>query len=114
MAVVGIAALLSANETMRRRGQIYRVKADYHFAASHQLANEGNLFICGYGMTEEKLAAIHAQRRAEKLAVQDAVEYHARLHRKYLRASETPWLPVEPDPPPPHRSNPILVSADDY
>ncbi len=34
--------------------------------------------------------------RASRLAA-----YHARLESKYGRAAHNPWLPVEPDPPPP-------------
>jgi hypothetical protein len=28
-------------------------------------------------------------------------EYHARMRGKWVRAASSPWIPVEPDPPPP-------------
>ncbi len=114
MAVVAIVAILSTVEETRRRGQSYRLQAEYHLAASRQLANESNCFLCGFGLTEQRREAIEARRTAERSVVQEAVEYHTRLHRKYQLASETPWLTVDPDPPPPPRGNPTLATADDY
>lgn len=32
---------------------------------------------------------------------EELAEYHARLRDKYESASARPWLPVDPDPPPP-------------
>ena len=29
------------------------------------------------------------------------VDYHSKLAAKYKKAEQKPWLPVEPDPPPP-------------
>ena len=51
---------------------------------------------------------------AERKALLEASEYHLRLHAKYERASERPWLPVRSDPPPPPGGYPGLVTAADY
>jgi hypothetical protein len=47
---------------------------------------------------EEARARLH-MRLASKYRRQ--AEYHAVLGRKYKAAASRPWLPVEPDPPPP-------------
>jgi hypothetical protein len=41
----------------------------------------------------------------------DAAGYYASLRRKYARASFTPWLSVEPDPPPPWSARDPWVRA---
>jgi hypothetical protein len=47
---------------------------------------------------EEARARLH-RRLASKY--QKRAEYHALLGRKYEHAARYPWLPVDPDPPPP-------------
>ena len=38
---------------------------------------------------------------AEARAMQPIIDYYAALRHKYERAAARPWLPVDPDPPPP-------------
>jgi hypothetical protein len=114
MAVVAIAASSLGVYDLWRRGQSYRLQAWYHLAATRQLANDSRSFLCSYGLTERQIEANRARRAAERSVLLKASEYHLRLHAKYQRASERPWLPVGPDPPPPPGSHPSLVTADDY
>jgi hypothetical protein len=114
MVVVAVAAMAAAGEETRRRGQSYRLRAEYHLAARRQLDGERKTFWCGYGLSDKQIEAIQFRRDAERRVIQEAVEYHDRLYSKYQLAARRPWLPVDLDPPPPWRANPILVTADDY
>jgi hypothetical protein len=114
MAAVAIAASSLGVYDLWRRGQSYRLQAWYHLAASRQLVNDSSSSLCSYGLTERQIAANRARRNAERSVLVKASEYHLRLHAKYQRASELPWLPVGPDPPPPPGSHPTLVTAADY
>jgi hypothetical protein len=114
MAVVAVAAGLSGVYEMRRKGESYRQRAWYHLAASHQLVNDGRSSLCSYGLSQSQIEANRARERTERRALLAASAYHLRLHEKYTRASERPWLPVGLDPPPPPGGNPTLVTADDY
>jgi hypothetical protein len=49
------------------------------------------------GMSNEEI--MHLYRRYEQIT--DRADHHASLVRKYEHAARYPWLPVEPDPPPP-------------
>jgi hypothetical protein len=54
-------------------------------------------------MSKGAIEAANLKRRGDpraKLAYARA-DYHQAMWLKYLRASRTPWLPVEPDPPEP-------------
>jgi hypothetical protein len=114
MAVVAVAASSLGVHDLWRRGQSYRLRAWYHLAASHQLVNDSRSSLCSYGLTERQIEANRARWIAERSVLLTASEYHLRLHAKYQRAAERPWLPVGPDPPPPPGSHPSLVTADDY
>jgi hypothetical protein len=114
LVVVAVAALLSAHCEMRRRGHAFSLRAAYHLAASEQLDRDRRSFWCGYGLSEEHIQRVRAERNAEWNVVQRAVNYHLRLHAKYQLAARRPWLPVESDPVPPPRANPTLASADEY
>jgi len=114
MVIVAVVAVSAAFEEIRRRGQGYRLRAQYHLAASQQLDRDGRRFVCGYGLTDERLEVIEVRRNAEWRVIQDAVGYHSRLHATYQLAAERPWLPVDSDPPPPPGANPVLASAEDY
>jgi hypothetical protein len=52
-----------------------------------------------------KRAADHARHlRSGRYFIYDSTElreWHDQMRRKYERAASRPWLPVEPDPPPP-------------
>ncbi len=117
MSIVALAAVAAAAHEMRLRSQAYRRLADYHIAASQQLLRDNKDILCGYArsfLSEAQLARRQRERDAETRIVERAAEYHLRLHAKYLRAGQRPWLPVEADPFPPPRANPALASADDY
>jgi hypothetical protein len=117
MSIVALAAMAAAAHEMRLRSQAYRRRADYHIAAREQLLRDNKDMLCGYARSQlsaAQLARRQGERDAETRIVEKAAEYHLRLHAKYLRAGERPWLPVDPDPLPPPRANPALASADDY
>ena len=115
MAVVAVAASSLGVYDLWRRGQSYRLQAWYHLAASRQLANNDvRGALCSYGLTERQIEANRARWIAERSVLLTASEYHLRLHAKYQRAAERPWLPVGPDPPPPPGSHPSLVTSADY
>ena len=55
-------------------------------------------------MPEDHKAAIRMSAKDFREDAEQATRraaYHASLKRKYERAARYPWLPVEPDPPPP-------------
>ena len=114
LVLVALAAGTLACIEMRRRQRTYRDRAWYHFAASDQLARDSRRHLCMFCFTEPQAQAIRSRVSAERTALVVASEYHRRLHKKYLRAAQRPWLPVAPDPPPPPGANPALASADDY
>jgi hypothetical protein len=114
MVVVGIAAAFCAAAEMRRRSQSSRERAAYHFAARHQLEMDCRSFVCGFGMSQERLEEIARLRADEQKLLIAAAEYHRGLERKYLSAAARPWLPIKSDPPAPPKGNPKLISADDY
>jgi hypothetical protein len=114
MAVVAMTAAVSGLCEMRRRGHSCRLRAEYHLAASRQLANDARSFLCTFGMTQSHIEQIEREQRARRRTLLNASDYHLRLHAKYERASERPWLLVCPDPEAPPDGNPALVSADDY
>jgi hypothetical protein len=114
MALVAVMAGAMACCEMQRRRRTYRAQAWYHLAASHQLAVDSRWSLCMFGFSEQLAKAIQASRLAERTALLTASEYHLRLHAKYERAAQRPWLPVAPDPSPPPGGNAALVSADDY
>jgi hypothetical protein len=117
MSIVALAAMAAAAHEMRLRSQAYRRRADYHIAASQQTLRDNKDILCGYVrslLSAAQLAQRQRERDAETRIVEKAAQYHLRLHAKYLKAEERPWLPVDPDPPPPLRANPALASADDY
>jgi hypothetical protein len=110
-----VAVSMGVGVELRRRSQVFHRMAEYHSAASHQLADEGRYHFCGYGRSSEQIETYNARAKTadEKLALA-ASEYHESLRGKYESASRWPCLPIDPDPPPPPRSYPRLVTADDY
>jgi hypothetical protein len=114
MAAVGIVAISCFVVEMQRRSEFLREKAAYHFAASHQLEEECRLFICGYGIPNERVAEAARKRAEEQKPLRVASEYHHALELKYRAAAARPWLPIAADPPAPPKGNPPLLSADDY
>jgi hypothetical protein len=112
--LVAVVAVVAAFEEMRRRGERYRLCAEYHLAASQQLDRDRRSFVCGNAMNEEHMARKQAARAAEWKLDQPAVDYHLRLHAKYQLAARRPWLRVDSDPPTPPGANPRLASADEY
>jgi hypothetical protein len=114
MALVAVMAGGMAYCEMQHRQRTYRAQAWYHLAASHQLAIDCRWSPCTFGSPEQLVEAIQASRLAERAPLLTASEYHVRLHAKYERAPQHPWLPVAPDPLPPPGGNPALVTTADY
>ena len=114
MLLVAVMAGAMAYCEMQRRRRTYHAQAWYHLAASHQIAIDSRWSPCTFGSPKQRAEAIQARRLAERTALLTACEYHVRLHAKYERAAQRPWMPVAPDPSPPPGGNPALVTADDY
>jgi tetratricopeptide (TPR) repeat protein len=110
---------LESEGLARNMTKFYRDSAESDEASSKRWSSPGVLSrLLGFkgepGLAEihSNLAEIHSKQaeREKDLAIQgrdqatkyaEAAAYHAALKRKYLRAASRPWLPVEPDPPPP-------------
>ncbi len=90
MGAVAIVALLLAWVQMRRRFDERRASFEDQSVihAAHEILQRGGGADVFSGIGEIKPNA----RRAA---------YHARMRQKYERAARYPWLPIEPDPPPP-------------
>ncbi len=115
IAVVAVVAVVSAGVVLtHRRSQAFRDRASYHAAASHQLEMEARFWLCGFGISPERIEQTAREWTADKNRQRSAAEYHRRLSVKYQAAAARPWYPVSSDPPPPPLANPKLVSADDY
>ena len=114
LALVAVIAGAMAYCEMQHRQRTYRAQASYHLAASHLLAIDSRWSPCTFGSPAQLVESIQASRLAKRAALLTASEYHLRLHAKYERAAQRPWLPVAPDPSPPPGGNPALVTADDY
>jgi hypothetical protein len=123
MALVAVAALASAAEMTRRRGEAYAKKA------VEQEVQEGNLRAGAKirdGMadtckreaergkesffyrqnpewTAEWLMKQAASQAEEARYEHELAAFHEKLKIKYQHAARYPWLPVEPDPPRPRR-----------
>ena len=89
MALVAIAALMMAGAVLVKRSSEFRALAEEQ--ADSEMAS------LAYS-DDARGARGDAQRvaRGEQMAA-----YHRELRIKYERAARYPWLPVEPDPPPP-------------
>jgi len=114
MALVAVAAAASGFAAMHQRSRSFRDRAEYHLAACHQLEMEDRFFLCGFGISAERLEEIRRERVVEQQVVSAAADYHRRLSAKYQLAFRRPWLSIEDDPPAPPKGNPALVTADDY
>src|SRR5262249_51267935 len=85
MIAVAFVAITSGTMLMWHRSCEYDRRAKYHA-----------MILTGLIVVDGKIAGIrdHDLSEAER-------EYHDQLLGKYDRAARNPWLPVEPDPPPP-------------
>jgi hypothetical protein len=77
VAVAGVALLVGAFVTLQRAAYFMRLAAAHEHFAHHLRSTAG------------------------PAGDQTAAEHNERLARRYQRAAARPWLPVEPDPPPP-------------
>ena len=89
VAVVAVAALIQGGEFLRRRSHDYAARAD-NYAVELTLGGAEEPWP---PITAEEI--ISEQRKAERL------RYYSAMEQKYRHAARRPWLPVEPDPPPP-------------
>jgi hypothetical protein len=89
MALVAIAALIMAGAVLVTRSSGFRAVAEEQ-ADSEMVSLEYADDARGERGEPQRVA------RGEQMAA-----YHHELRIKYERAARYPWLPVEPDPPPP-------------
>jgi hypothetical protein len=102
MIAVAILALLAFGESMRRRRGRYRVLAEYHALSERSYAMFARMYRETLPFpTDEPGAALSPAARAKAERAEAGGAYHAAMRRKYEHAARSPWLPVEPDPPPP-------------
>lgn len=85
-------------------------KAAVYYAAMEKLQRDLQRFGEEDARAEEELALAFGQKVSGEQKEQQATEargmqrladWYAELKRKYERAAARPWLPVDPDPPPP-------------
>ncbi len=85
-------------------GLSYRFSGDYRRQARF-FARAGEIAAFRARNVESGAARLDGYTDEQKRKVVDQarrfVEYASRLKSKYERAAYVPWLPVEPDPPPP-------------
>ena len=120
MVSVAVVAVLVANVELMRRHVVSRALATKHAAmqaeleAARRLAEERAKWVellAERGEVEaptsfpliDPLAGATTLSEVRALSTRYAKQaaYHAQLRRKYERAAARPWLPIEPDPPPP-------------
>jgi hypothetical protein len=90
VAVAVVALVLGIVAFVRRRAQ-FRALADYHAETARRIRS------AHVWVTRPGGAFVHTT----ALAPRPVIDYHATLAVKYEHAARYPWLPVEPDPPPP-------------
>jgi hypothetical protein len=94
LAPLAVVVLLLGANVMRQRNWYRGEQAQRHDIFLGEYGDESELPTAprtpGFRLTAE-MAAYHARMRA----------YHAWMKRKWERAASDPWLPVEPNPPPP-------------
>jgi hypothetical protein len=85
-------------------------KAAAYYASLEKLHRESRRFVEDGGRAEEELALAFGEKVSGEDKKQQSTEvrgwqrlsdYCAALRRKYERAAARPWIPVDPDPPPP-------------
>jgi membrane protein required for beta-lactamase induction len=109
MVIVAVVALALGAGQMTRRSRDYRDRAEYHRRREAEHAREARLATIRPGKTIENYlearggrdfsGRIRSERSASHLIALS--EYHGKMKSKYSIAALFPWLPVEPDTPPP-------------
>ncbi len=109
MLAVAVLALIMGGARVVWLRDRYR-KAAAYYAAMEKLQRELQRFTVKDAAAEEELAIAFGmkvtaegkeQAAAEARAMQPIIDDYAALRHKYERAAARPWLPVDPDPPPP-------------
>jgi hypothetical protein len=112
MVAVAIVALLMGAGRLLWLRWTFQVAALAH-AANENLARVLQEMVEDEGKDERELEiafgmspapepeAVVKKRAADAAMNRKTAEYHAALKRKCERAARYPWLPVQPDPPPP-------------
>jgi hypothetical protein len=115
VATAVVAALLGRAAGVRRRGESFRHRAEYHLWADGHLTDEaGGPLGCSTGLEEGDIERIFCGRGPRECRAFHAAEYHYALSEKYLKAAERPWLPVAEDPPPPPGAYPSFKADARY
>jgi hypothetical protein len=86
VAVAVVAATLGAVVFERRRVRLVEIADDHDRMIRHLRSRDANT------STRRPDGTVPSPRR---------LDYHARMAKKYRLAASRPWLPLEPDPPPP-------------
>jgi hypothetical protein len=105
MIIIAISAIATWGYTLWRRSAEYASKAEQ--CEVEVFMYKENLDRIDY----EEEAPFHNRKRTsfseeetiKRNQYEHLLRYAERLGRKYRRAARFPWLPVEPDPPPPGR-----------
>jgi hypothetical protein len=109
MAAVAVLALIMGGARIAWLRDRYRKAAAYYAAMENLQRTIQRSTVESAAAEEELLLAFDQkvsaddkqQAAAEAKAMQPLIDYYAALKRKYERAAARPWLPVDPDPPPP-------------
>ena len=99
IAVAAIGLLIGGEILLKQRRDYFAFLARSHqtnTSAARGKALKSRFGRTG-GMTTEEI--MHLRRDYDRML--DRADHHASLARKYEHAARYPWLPVEPDPPPP-------------
>ena len=101
IAVAAIGLMIGGGVRLKQRRDYFLSLAQSHQmeVASSTARGEALKSRFGHtsGMTTEEIMHLHG----DYDRMMDRADHHASLARKYERAARYPWLPVEPDPPPP-------------
>jgi hypothetical protein len=102
VAVVGV--ICSVPSQLRARRAEFERRALEHGLEEHAWLDRagGPIIYCKLAnVSERQIEADYARRRPRALWAYRVAIHHRWLSEKYARLARSPWLPGEPDPPPP-------------
>src|SRR5437763_13286762 len=101
MALIAVAAVGAFAVQVKRRWASYRERATDHATAEAQYRRWVDKFRRRLEDRPREATDSDSENRGRLSYFDQWASYHAALRRKYEHAASYPWLPVEPDPPPP-------------